>query len=484
MLKRLAKKLTHNLGLKLVALLFAVGMWMAVVNLDDPTINKPFTIAVTIENEDVIASMGKYFEVINESGNVTFNVSGKRSIVDKLSVSDFKATADMNQLIQQDDTSVVPIEIVALRYASQLTISRRGKELQVSLEDLMRAQFIIQPVAKGEPADGYALGSMEVTPNLLKVSGPKAIVSEIESVKATIDISDMTSRITDSVVPALLDKDGEAVDTTRLTMNISTVTVNAEILVEKNVAIRAGYSGDPEEGFEVIAVTPDPEEIKIKGTADVLNGINAITIPDTVINVDGVNAIFTQQIDITKYLPSGVTLSDSSQANITVKVDVEQLAGKTFTVPVDNIDVDNLPEGYRIMFGTRSVEITIFGLNSDLSELTATSLRPVLDVEGVSAGSHVGQLTLNLDSKFIVADTTVPYTIITEPDTNASDGDAVDDSGQDNDAADTQADTETGGEDGNGDGSNADGDTTAAGQGRSDTNTNTNTNTDTGDSED
>ena len=484
MLKRLAKKLTHNLGLKLVALLFAVGMWMAVVNLDDPTINKPFTIAVTIENEDVIASMGKYFEVINESGNVTFNVSGKRSIVDKLSVSDFKATADMNQLIQQDDTSVVPIEIVALRYASQLTISRRGKELQVSLEDLMRAQFMIQPVAKGEPADGYALGSMEVTPNLLKVSGPKAIVSEIEAVKATIDVSDMTSRITDSVVPALLDKDGEMVDTTRLTMNISTVTVNAEILVEKNVMIRAAYSGEPEEGFEVVAVTPDPEEVKIKGTADILNGISAVTIPDTVINVEGANAVFTQQIDITKYLPSGVTLSDSSQANITVKVDVEQLASKTFAVPTSNIDVDNLPEGYRIVYGTHSIDITIFGLNNDLADLTAASLRPVLDVDGMSAGSHVGQLTLNLDSKYIVADMTVPYTIITESSVDVPDEDSgAGEPGQDNNTvADMQSDTDTeaDGNGGNGDGSDADGDTTAAGQGRSDTNTNT----DTGDSED
>ena len=41
MLRRLIKRLTNNLGLKILALLFAVAMWMAVVNISDPTINKP-----------------------------------------------------------------------------------------------------------------------------------------------------------------------------------------------------------------------------------------------------------------------------------------------------------------------------------------------------------------------------------------------------------------------------------------------------------
>lgn len=57
MLRRLIKRLTNNLGLKILALLFAVAMWMAVVNISDPTINRPFTAAVTIENENVVTAM-------------------------------------------------------------------------------------------------------------------------------------------------------------------------------------------------------------------------------------------------------------------------------------------------------------------------------------------------------------------------------------------------------------------------------------------
>ncbi len=148
---------------------------MVVVNLDDPTISRPFTIAVTLENEDVITAANKYFEIEPDSANVTFNVFGKRSIVNEISSSDFKAVADMSRLIQGENENIVPVEIIALRYASKLTISKRTRQLKVLLEDLMRQAFVILPVAQGEPAEGYALGSTVVEPNRLWVSGPSSV---------------------------------------------------------------------------------------------------------------------------------------------------------------------------------------------------------------------------------------------------------------------------------------------------------------------
>ncbi len=57
MLRNVVKILTRNLGLKMLAFLFAVTMWLAVVNLDEPVIRRAFTVAVTVENEDAITSM-------------------------------------------------------------------------------------------------------------------------------------------------------------------------------------------------------------------------------------------------------------------------------------------------------------------------------------------------------------------------------------------------------------------------------------------
>lgn len=425
MLRNWAKKLTGNLGLKILALLFAVILWMAVVNLDDPTINKPFTVGVTIENENFISSMGKYYEIDSDSMNVTFSVMGKRSIINQLNNSDFKATADMRQIIIGETENFVPVEITAQRSVNQLTIFKRAQRIRVNLEDLMRKPFIIQPVFQGDPAEGYALDTMDVTPNVLRVSGPKAVVSKIDIVNAVIDVSGMSTEITDNVVPVLMDKNGKAIDITKLTLNLNTVTVKASVVSEKKVPIKVKYTGKPADGFEVVAVHTDPEEISIKGNSDILNAINAITIPEGLINVQDTEEPLKQQVDITKYLPSGVSLSDSTQASVMITVDVEELERRGFNVPVENIDIDNLPENYRIKFNSRQVNIIVYGLKADLDQLTADAIHPILDVEGLTAGSHVDQLQISLDSKYIVGETNVSYTIYTNEEPGQS-GDSPD----------------------------------------------------------
>ncbi len=439
MLRNVVKMLTRNLGLKLLALLFAVTMWMAVVNLNDPPITRRFTIAVTAENEEAVTAMNKYYEIEADSANVTFSVLGNRSIVEELSGSDFKATADMSQLIQQEDGNVVPVEITALRHSSQLTISKRTRELKVTLEDLMRQAFMIQPNPQGEPADGYALGSLTVEPNRLWVSGPKTVVSQIDSVKAAIDVSDMSTDISDSVVPVLYDEEGEAVDTTRLSLSLDIVTVKANIVSKKTVPVKVNYSGKPAEGFEVISADTDPKEVTIKGRSEILNSISAVVIPEGVISVKGADEKFEQKVDINQYLPSGVTLENSVEATVTVKIDVEQLERRVFTIPVRNIRVDDLPEKYRLDFNERNAEIEVYGLTDDLDKLTTGALRPVLDVSGLAPGRHVKELQLVLDNKYIVGETVISFTISSEN----SDGDEPDASlGSDNGEEDSSGQNE------------------------------------------
>lgn len=426
MLRNVIKALTKNLGLKLLALLFAVTMWMAVVSMDDPPINKRFTIAVTVENEDAIKAMNKYYEMEGDSSNVTFNVMGKRSVMSEISGSDFKAVADLSQLIQREDENVVPIEITALRHSNELTISKRTRELKIILEDLMTQRFVIQPVAQGNPAEGYALGEMTVAPNRVTISGPKAVVSQVDSVKAPIDILDMSTDITDSVVPLLLDENGDTVDTTRLSCSVDIVTVRVDIVSEKSVPIKVNYNGEPKDGFEVISAKAEPAEVTIKGNSEILNMISSIVIPESDISVEGADEEFEQRVDINRYLPEGVSLSNSAQATITVKVDIEELERRVIHVPSRNIAVDGLPEGYQIEFNDQTVDIEVYGLAADLNRLSANALRPVLDVSNVGPGRHVGQLQLTVDSEYIIGDTSVSFTIFSEN----TDGD--DEEGEDN----------------------------------------------------
>lgn len=66
-------------------MLFAIALWIVVVNIDDPVKPAQYTISVTQDNMDYLTSNGKYSETLGGKNTVTFTASAKRSILEKLS---------------------------------------------------------------------------------------------------------------------------------------------------------------------------------------------------------------------------------------------------------------------------------------------------------------------------------------------------------------------------------------------------------------
>ena len=110
MLRKLTKRITNNFGLKILAAVFAIILWMVVVNIEDPEKTKGFTIPVTIENNEYLSDMGKTYEILNNTDKISFTVTGKRSIIEELSESDFTAVANLENI--NDD---MPYEIGIIR---------------------------------------------------------------------------------------------------------------------------------------------------------------------------------------------------------------------------------------------------------------------------------------------------------------------------------------------------------------------------------
>ena len=54
------RKLTHNWGLKLGSVIFAIMLWIIVTNINDPVLTyKVYNVPVTITNTDAITSKGE-----------------------------------------------------------------------------------------------------------------------------------------------------------------------------------------------------------------------------------------------------------------------------------------------------------------------------------------------------------------------------------------------------------------------------------------
>ena len=400
MLKKLIKKITHNFGLKLLAAVFAVILWIVVVNIDDPMVPRSYTTSITPINEDYITAQNKYYEPLDSNNTVTFTVSAKRSVHDELSNSDFSAVADMEKIeYNQDDGSYrVPVTITPTRYSSSVEVSARQFYYDVALEDLGTCQKVISASTKGTVADGCALGEIEIVgSNLLKISGPYSVVSQVDTAVATINVDGMSTDVTDSVVPVLYDSDGNVINTAKLTLSINTVAVKAQILNTKDIPLEFSTKGTVADGYMITDVSYDPDTVRIKGEAAVLNEISKVTIPSEVLDVTDATENVETTVDITSYLPDGAALVLSSDAKVKVTVTVEAIASKSFQVPVSNLTVENLKEGYVVEFTEDTFGVEVYGPKDVIDKLHAKSIYGVADANGLGNGSH--KLAISLVSE-------------------------------------------------------------------------------------
>lgn len=442
MANKILKTLVNNIGYKILAVVFAFILWLVVYNIDDPNKTVRFTTNVMVENETAITDMNKCYEVLNGTNTITFSVTAKRSVINKLEDTDFIATADMNRMIMNSDnkSAKVPIEVISRRSNSSLKYNGKNQYLEISLDDLVSRRFMITADTTGQVADGYALGEVTVTnPNVLNVTGPATIVDKIDSVVATIDVEGMSMNLSDNVLPVFYDADGNEIDTTRLKYNNTTVTIAAKILRVKEIPLSFTTTGTPSGDYRVVEITSDPENIRIKGASSVLNPIMSLTIPAEVLNVSGARDDLTTTIDITEYLPDGVELVDAADATVTVTVRIEAYQSKTFTIDTKDITVNGLGDGYELAFEQNSVTVTISGLQNDLNRLSVADLASAIDVSGMEEGLHQVNLEIELDETNYAARTVSVEVKISKK--SSESGDSNDDNPTDDtsDSEDTSA---------------------------------------------
>lgn len=400
MLNRIIRMITNNFGLKILAVVFAGVLWLAVVNIDDPVTTRSFTTTVSVENSDYLTGIGKYYEIENDSNTITFKVSGKRSYLERMSNSDFRAVADLELI---ENLNRVPIEITPQRYSGYVTIASKVYYLELNVEDLVAKPYVISVQTEGKPMEQHALGDMSVSPTLLRVSGPVSVIDTIDKVVATVNVEGMSQDITDSVIPVLYDKEGNEVDTKDLSFNIQNVMVSVKILDTKEVPLNFQTTGTLQEGYEYVDMEYTPETVKIKGVSAVLNTINSISVPKEVLDLTDADGDIEKEVDISAYLPEGATLVDNGQAKVSVKVNIEKHEKRTFKVPTANITVSHLASGYSAEFLDETVEVELEGLALELDALDETTLTGSIDVSGMTEGEHTVNLDLNLDSKFKLA---------------------------------------------------------------------------------
>jgi YbbR domain-containing protein len=184
----LRRYLLHNLGLKLISLVFAASLWVAV------TSEPPSEAAVRVPI--VFRNMPPDLEISSENiPSAEVRVRGPERIVRRLEPSQVHAEIDVAGMKPGERTFDLTANQISLPDQLQ-PVQIVPSQIHLAFDVRARRRVPVRPRLVGTFAGGYRIGSVETDPPMVEIVGPKKDVDQVESaITDPIDVSGLIDRI-------------------------------------------------------------------------------------------------------------------------------------------------------------------------------------------------------------------------------------------------------------------------------------------------
>ena len=388
MLTKLKMSLTNNIGLKFLAVLIALVLWLAIVNVNDP--EKTITVSnipISVTNESAITSRDMVYNVKSEQ-YLNITVSGKRSIVSNLSAEDFRATASLKELSKVNS---IPVDVTTKNASlgRKITIVKQSAQtILVDVENLEEKDFTDLGVEyTGKVADGYVAGLSSMSTDEVTVKAPTSIIDKIKKVAVRCSLDGTNTNISKKCPVILYDKNDKEIKSDEIELSDKKIRVNVNVLRAKQVpisTINKDALGKPADGYVVDDVILSSDSITVYGSEESLDSIESLDIQDD-IDVSDAKGDVTQNIDVTGKLPKG--LSVSGESTITVKVVIKKLITRTFEYDASEVSLNDLTSDLDVQLVTKKVKVTLQGEEEVISQLTKDDMAISADLGKVKEGT-------------------------------------------------------------------------------------------------
>lgn len=180
------KALTHNLRLKLLALGIALVMWIFVVGQD----RVEMTVEVPVEITGIPSDMVIADEVVNK---VYARISGPGTLVRRAAAERMVQRIDLAGMgLGEHVFQIVP---EALRLPAGVSVIRVSPaRFNLILAAKVSRQVQVRPALRGEPAEGYEVAEIQLTPSKVTVSGTQEEVENVDWIwTVRMDVSGLNS---------------------------------------------------------------------------------------------------------------------------------------------------------------------------------------------------------------------------------------------------------------------------------------------------
>lgn len=391
--KVLRAALLNNWTLKIASAAIALLIWLAVVNVSDPT--KTVTInniPITVTDESAVTDLNQVYTVVSDD-TATITVTGKRSVVEALSEDDFTATASLSEMSQ---VYSVPVTVAAKKesVAKNISITQKTWTITVEVEDIVTQTYDLSITLSGTAAEGYVAGSVTAGKSSIDITAPESVHKRISSVKAEVDITDVSESFSDKFDIYVYDKNDNIITDSNMKLSSDKVKVQVDVMEVKEVPIVITVYGEPASGYEYVGMTYTPETVQIIGEDEDIDGVTSITVPEKEVDITGMTESAEIVLDLAKYLPENVSIY-GQESDITVTVTIKALISKKYTITTDNIIMNNIPDGYEAEM-INEASITLVGIEDAFIDFDENDLNATVDLSNAIEGTNVIKIAVSV----------------------------------------------------------------------------------------
>jgi len=396
--------LATNLRTFLLAFALAMAVWMTAVTAANPDETQVYPNPIPIEfiGQDpglilIDAMVPQQVELTLRAPHSVWQgiLSGETSV---------RAVVDLTGLGSGTHTVNVQMQIDT-RPVRILSVTPQSFDLSLELQATLALN--INLVLTGNPAIGYQTGNAVLDPAEVVITGAESLVSQIDHIQATLDLTNTRQNINASIPLQVVDMNGAVIN--GLTILPEIVQISLPIIQQggyRDLAVKVMTVGNAASGYSLTSVAAFPPIVTVySANSDTIDSMPGY-VETSSLDLSDAHEDIEKQLGI--ILPPGVTLI--GEQSVLVKVGIAPIESSR-TILYRPVELIGLATGLQAHLSPQTVDVILSGPMPVLDSLPISDINVEVDLTGLTPGTYQLTPKVLIIQQNVIVESILPGTV-------------------------------------------------------------------------
>ena len=373
-----------------ISLLASLLLWVYVTESEGENIERSFPgVQVRFDGESTMRDTREMIVSDDSTTSVKVTLTGSRRALSALSSADLSAVIDLSRITRTGNYQLAPTISFPSRTDTSAIASIVIDPDSVSfyVDKLDKKTLEVRGVFNGSTAEGYSADPLSFSPSTVIVYGPGKVLDTVDAAYVEVNRTDVDRTLSFDSTFVLLDAEVNEVESDALSFNTEQVNVTLPVRAVKEVYLTVELVPGGGATEKNVRWSLEPGSITLLGDAEVLSGVNSITVA----RIELAQVEDAMQETYRVELPNDTELIVGARET-TLTLELQDLETAYYTIDKSNISFINVSEGYTALAEDSLDKVRIRGSHAVLEQLSDLNIRAVADLKNY--GTATGRFTV------------------------------------------------------------------------------------------